>query len=601
MIQRDGHVRQLPEHIANKIAAGEVVERPAAVVKELVENSLDAGATFITVQVSQGGRKLILVRDNGSGMEKDDAIMSLNRQATSKITDVDDIEQIDTLGFRGEAIPSIASVSRFTMTTRTKDSDEAVRLQVDAGKLSSVEAAGSPPGTQVEVKDLFINVPARKKFLRSVATEDSHIRAAITRQAIARYDVGFSLSSDGKEVYNLAPAANPTERLRDIFGADFTNSLTELSAEVDGVKVTGLIEKPNLFAPTRHEQFIFVNNRAASAPSIHYAIKDAYPRKQGDVKPAAIIFITLSPAQVDVNVHPTKREVRFRNNALVKSAITKAIESAFYSKAVEPIKPSEPGISIQKASNPSDTESFSRVSFVEKKSPQVQELIRDYSIDETPIVPQEQNNKPERKPIEAELPLAADDGKNAKPWQWFRFLAATESGYLLIETDAGIVFINPHAARERIAFEKISQKSNSSQQLLIPETIRLSPVDFSRLLNSLELLTEMGFQIEEFGPCTFKIDAIPQLIGSLSPAAVLSTIARDLSESHGESGGKWREERIARSIARSFAGSEIKLTEESAMKLVEELCSCKMPYICPRGKPVMIFTSERELNRKFNK
>ncbi len=601
MIQRDGHVRQLPEHIANKIAAGEVVERPAAVVKELVENSLDAGATFITVQISQGGRKLMLVRDNGSGMEKDDAIMSLNRQATSKITDVDDIEQIDTLGFRGEAIPSIASVSRFTMTTRTKNSDEAIRLQVDAGNLSSVETAGAPPGTQIEVKDLFINVPARKKFLRSIATEDSHIRAAITRQAIARYDVGFSLSSDGKEVYNLAPAANATERLRDIFGSDFTNSLTELSAEVDGVKVTGLIEKPNLFTPTRHEQFIFVNNRAASAPTIHYAIKDAYPRKQGDVKPAAIIFITLSPTQVDVNVHPTKREVRFRNNNAVKAAITKAIENAFYAKAIEPEKTKEPGINLVKDSSPIVTKSFSQVSFTEKKTPPTQELIRDYSINDTPIVQPEPTTKHERKPIEADLPLAADDGKNAKPWQWFKFLAATESGYLLIETDSGIVFINPHAARERIAFERISQGSNSSQQLLIPETIRLSPVDFARLSNSLSLLLEMGFQIEEFGPCTFKIDAIPQLIGSLAPAAVLSTIARDLSEGHGEGGSKWKEERIARSIARSFAGSEIKLTEDSAIKLIEELCSCKMPYICPRGKPVMIFTSERELSRKFNR
>ena len=204
-------------------------------------------------------------------------------------------------------------------------------------------------------------------------------------------------------------------------------------------------------------------------------------------------------------------------------------------------------------------------------------------------------------PVPTELPIAAEDETNAKPWQWFRFLAVTDSGYLMLETDAGLVTINPHAARERIAFERLLREKGASRQLLLPETVRLSPIDAARLSASLNIVRELGFQIDEFGPCTFKIDAVPQIIGSLSAPDVLSTVARDLSESHGDRGTRWREERIARSIARSFAGAAMNMTAESATALVEELCACRTPYVCPRGKPVMIFTSNRELDRRFGK
>ena len=591
MAARDGHVHVLPLHVANKIAAGEVVERPASVVKELVENSVDAGAANIKVSIAQGGRKLVSVRDDGCGMAKDDALLSLERQATSKILDVDDIENIDTLGFRGEAIPSIASVSRFTLVTRRHDADEGTQIVVNAGELVETSAAGCPPGTLVEVRDLFCNVPARRKFLRSSATEEGRVKGIFTVHALAHPGIGFSLTVDGRELYRLAPAASLADRLLDVYGAEFIESLIPLQtppeAQANAVRVWGYIEKPNLSMPTRHEQYVFVNGRPATAPSIAYAVREAYPHRQGDVKPALFLFIELPPNQVDVNVHPTKREVRFRDNNAVKRAITEAIEGALGLRATE----------RDEATSGETTSEATTIETNGAKTP-LPPLFRS----PTPQLPH--SSTPTPTPTPTELPLAAD-GTTARPWKWFKFLAATASGYLLVETDAGLVTINPHAARERIAFEQLLSRSGQgealSQQLLIPETIHLSPVDAARITAALGDIEPMGFRIEPFGRDTFKIDAVPQIIGSLSPAAVVSTIARDLSEGGARRGERWREDLVAKSVARSFAGMSLALDETGATRLVEELASCRMPYVSPGGKPTMIFTSTNELDRKFAK
>lgn len=590
MAVRDGHVHVLPLHVANKIAAGEVVERPASVVKELVENAVDAGAANIKVSIAQGGRKLVSVRDDGCGMTKDDALLSLERQATSKILDVDDIENIDTLGFRGEAIPSIASVSRFSLVTRRHDADEGTQIVVNAGELLETSTAGCPPGTLVEVRDLFCNVPARRKFLRSFATEEGRVKGIFTVHALAHPGIGFSLVVDGRELYRLAPATSLADRLLDIYGADFVESLTPLPPPSDPqknvVRVSGYIEKPNLSMPTRRDQYVFVNGRPATAPSIAYAVREAYPHRQGDIKPALLLFIELPPNQVDVNVHPTKREVRFRDNIAVKRAITEAIEGALG------LRPST-GVT-------SGTNGTAETNETGIPLPPTPPLPHSPTATPTPTP----TPAPAPTQVEIELPLAADD-TGARPWKWFKFLAATASGYLLVETDAGLVTINPHAARERIAFEQLLSRSGQgdalSQQLLIPETIHLSPVDAARITAALSDIEPMGFKIEPFGRDTFKIDAVPQLIGSLSPADVVSTVARDLSEGGAKRGERWREELVAKSIARSFAGMSLALDESGATKLVEELASCRMPYISPGGKPTMIFTSTRELDRRFAK
>ena len=594
MTARDGHVRVLPLHVANKIAAGEVVERPASVVKELVENSIDAGAANIRVAITQGGRKLVSVQYDGCGMSRDDAVLSLERQATSKILDVGDIEEIDTLGFRGEAIPSIASVSRFSITTRRHDSDEGTLVVVNAGSLAEVSAAGCPPGTLVEVRDLFCNVPARRKFLRSFPTEEGHVKNVFTVHALAHPAIGFTLTVDGREIYRLAPAATLADRLLDVFGPDFTEKLLPLGTDPrkTAVRVTGYIERPNLSAPTRREQYVFVNGRPASAPSIAYAVREAYPRHQGDAKPALFLFIDLPPSQVDVNVHPTKREVRFRDNVAVKRAICDAIEHAInIPRPVEP-QPFNAQPTIAEIHQPT----AEHAATVDVRQPTA-------GIDDQPSTFQPSTPKPA--PVEVELPIAADDD-GAKPWKWFRFLAATESGYIIIETDSGLVTVNPHAARERIAFERLTDAARGgcaalSQQLLIPDAVRLSPIEAARVAAALPDIRAMGFRIEEFGRDTFKVDAVPQILGGMSPADVLSTIARDLAEGGTRRGERWREELVAKSIARSFAGMSVAVDEKGATKLVEELAACRMPYVCPRGKLTMFFTSTRELDRKFSK
>ena len=594
MTARDGHVRVLPLHVANKIAAGEVVERPASVVKELVENSIDAGAANIRVAITQGGRKLVSVQDDGCGMSRDDAVLSLERQATSKILDVGDIEEIDTLGFRGEAIPSIASVSRFSITTRRHDSDEGTLVVVNAGSLAEVSAAGCPPGTLVEVRDLFCNVPARRKFLRSFPTEEGHVKNVFTVHALAHPAIGFTLTVDGREIYRLAPAATLADRLLDVFGPDFTEKLLPLGTDPrkTAVRLTGYIERPNLSSPTRREQYVFVNGRPASAPSIAYAVREAYPRHQGDAKPALFLFIDLPPSQVDVNVHPTKREVRFRDNVAVKRAICDAIEHAInIPRPVEP-QPFNAQPTIAEIHQPT----AEHAATVDVRQPTA-------GIDDRQTETESGNKQPA--PVEVELPIAADDD-GAKPWKWFRFLAATESGYIIIETDSGLVTVNPHAARERIAFERLTDAARGgcaalSQQLLIPDAVRLSPIEAARVAAALPDIRAMGFRIEEFGRDTFKVDAVPQILGGMSPADVLSTIARDLAEGGTRRGERWREELVAKSIARSFAGMSVAVDEKGATKLVEELAACRMPYVCPRGKLTMFFTSTRELDRKFSK
>ena len=636
MAQRDGHVRVLPIHVANKIAAGEVVERPASVVKELVENSIDAGATSIRIAVTQGGRKLVSVQDDGCGMTKDDAVLSLERQATSKILDVDDIERIDTLGFRGEAIPSIASVSRFTITTRRRDSDEGTLVQVNAGTLAEVRAAGCPPGTLVEVRDLFCNVPARRKFLRSYATEEAHVKYIFTVHALAYPSIGFSLSVDGREAYRLPAADGLAERVRELFGGEYLERMAEVPETVMGdIRVRGFIERPDRSAPaTRRDQFIFVNSRPATAPSIAYALRDAYPRSQGDARPAVVLFIDLPPSSVDVNVHPTKREVRFRDNVSVKRAVAAAVELALGGSeaAIHPAQPPceerQPPVPNAPDPNPDDsathaaakapasetssTATPARATPVAAAVPQVyaSSIYTSSRREESPF------SRPETRP-EAEVPptggnwspapvqveFAVDSNSTkSRPWKRFKFLAFTESGYLLVETDSGIVTLNPSAARERIVYERLmdGRANPVSQTLLIPETVKMSPSDAARIRASLESMSAMGFAVEDFGKDVFKIDAVPQSIEGADVAQTLSTIAQDLAEGAGRRGGeRWRDEQVAKSIARSCSGGRVALNEKLSVALVEELASCRSPYVTPRGKPVMLFRSNGELKRRF--
>jgi DNA mismatch repair protein MutL len=591
-MNRDGHVRLLPLLVANKIAAGEVVERPASVLKELIENAIDAGATRIEITVTAGGRKLVSVRDNGCGMSKEDALLSLERQATSKIRDVDDIERIDTLGFRGEAIPSIASVSRFTMTTRTKDSDSGTRITVNAGVLAEVAECGAPVGTTVEVRELFCNVPARRKFLRSFATEESHIKNIFTVNSLAHPNIGFSLNIDGREIYNFAPGANLTERIHDIFGSDFIERLIPFkSSEEYSVQAEGFIERPDACEFIRHDQFVFVNGRPAQDASISYAVREACPRLHENSRPSLILFISLPPTQVDVNVHPAKREVRFRKPRDVRESVINAISSALTPCQC---KEAEENLLFKEEVSVNTLAPFSSPTEVRNTYTPKVESYEPSPIVEEPIIPE-----PSVPQVKEEPPfLRSAYG----PWAWFTYIGQTEKGFVILETDAGIVTLNPRAAMERIAYEELLESTQSlSQQLLIPETVQLHPGDSARIKNFKAELEKIGFVIEEFGKDVWKVDAVPSIINDTPVSAILTSIASDIAEGGARRGGtRWKEELIAKSVAKSHAGAMPKLTQETAVALVNKLASSRMPYTDPRNKPVMIFTSFRELDRKFN-
>ena len=629
-MQRDGHIRLLPLHVANKIAAGEVVERPASVLKELLENALDAGATRIDITVVAGGRNLVSVRDNGCGMTRDDALLSLERQATSKIRDVDDIEHIDTLGFRGEAIPSIAAVSRFTLVTRRADDESGTRLVVNAGTLAEVADCGAPPGTCVEVRDLFCNVPARRKFLRAFATEEGHIRSVFTVHALAHPDIGFSLTLDGRETYRFAPGATLEERIRDLFGASFAESLVPVANPPgdhgSSVSIHGYIERPDTSALLRHDQFTFVNGRPSTAPVISYAIREACPRARAEARPATILFIDLPPEQVDVNVHPAKREVRFRRPADVREALIGAISTALRAEGREDRELGDDRDHRDHRDHrdrDAQEEMNSQAAFVAPfttpplpiqqslptqppqalQSQQATQALQSQQATQAPPSPQADSqplasNRPEGVALQA-TPTPATP---TPLWRWFTVLAETATGYLLLETDRGIVTLHPRAARERIAFERLlARRSAISQPLLLPETVHLPPSDSARIRTFLAELESMGFAIEEFGRDVWKLDAVPDLAAGLAAQDLLATIAADIAEAGAKRGGtRWRDELVARSLARSYAGANVKLTREGASKLVEELAATSQPYICPRGKPIMIFTANSELSRKFD-
>ncbi len=631
---KDGHIRLLPVHVANKIAAGEVVERPASVVKELMENAIDAKATRIDVVVTAGGRKLIEIRDNGCGMSRDDALMSIERQATSKIRDVDDIEHIDTLGFRGEALPSIASVARFILKTRRAESDAGTELVVLGGTLQDVRDAGVPPGTTIEVRDLFFNVPARRKFLRTFQTEQTHIRSMFVIHALAHPRIGMSLTADSRAIYRLVPDSTLAERIRDLFGPDFCADLREVDYTHGALRVYGFVSLPHQTRTDSSEQYVFINGRPATAPVIAYALREAYPPLERNRKPIVLLFLELPPEQVDVNVHPTKREVRFHKPVEVREALIRAIsgalgtgDSAGFSAAGVP----EPDC----ADTPDVPECAEPVVAVRPESPACPPVARTVAARAFPYpaaepamrferpVPAAPTGRglllfPEREraaapdvPPHVEQEAAAPADARAceiegAPWKWFRILGQLTCGYILLETNDGYVTLDPKAALERILFEELMaphpEGVQFAQPLLLPETIQLPPADAARLRNYLAVLQQMGFGVDAFGASDhFVVESLPQLLGDVQIRELLGNIAHDLEHAGVRRGAeKWREEVIAKAACRTAVGTRT-LAPQEIDDLVRKLSVARMPYTCPRGKPTMILTSIRELDRKFGK
>ncbi len=606
-----GRIALLPDEVASQVAAGEVVERPASVVKELVENSLDAGATRIEIAIARGGSSLVRVVDNGFGMDRDDALLSLERHATSKIRTGDDLANIHTLGFRGEALPSIASVSRFRLATRPADAIEGTEILVNGGKMDTVRACGEAPGTLVEAKHLFYNLPARRKFLRTENTEASHVQHQLMLQALGHPEVGFVFVRDQALIFQLPPTRSLATRISDLRGEEIMKQLIEIEpTTVAGISIRGFLGKAGISRPTRAEQIIFVNGRAVDNLTIQHALREGYHTAlmKGQY-PLVFLFLDLDPADVDVNVHPAKREVRFRNPDTVRHALAETVR-----KTVDSDRGhwSQAFVSPRSAPSPEAGEPVAPlVPLVEQFA-----LRRDWH--EFPSAPQklERTSPPEINvsatispvPNEAKAaPVAtfSPEGKEA-PASEFRVLGVLGKLYVLMENKEGLVLVDQHAAHERILFERLRRETETAgvpcQRLLIPIVLRLPPKDYDWLLLNAPSLQKMGFSVEAFGELTLKIDGIPQFLRMEDPANTIRQLVDELrSLTSNTSRLRLGEDVIAKTVCRYAVKANDYLHSAEIGQLVKDLLACELPYCCPHGRPTMIQIGYSELEKKFGR
>ena len=662
-------IKLLSEQVANQIAAGEVVERPASVVKELVENSLDATAQKITVEIGAGGRSLIRVTDDGFGMSRDDALLSLERHATSKIQRAEDLSSIATMGFRGEAVPSIASVSRFTVTTREREnsSPEGTQIIVNGGTIAEVRAAGSAPGTSIEVRQLFFNLPARRKFMRSEETEAAHIQHYLTLAALAFPEVAFTFIKDGRMVWQLpavkAGPATPAriealrERLRALLGdekllpVDFTAQLDEgqpLPEETDifetalpekpaaessssAVRIWGLIGSPGVSRATRESQFVFVNRRPVENRGINYALIEGYHNSLMKGRyPVCCLFLEMNPAAVDVNIHPSKREVKFHREYAVRKLTAQAVHDALLAFHVEPVRPIAPPPSeiVPEAVTPALPHFPAKLSPPTGPAPSLPTPAALPLSWKAPAAPAPVASSPASpvSPSISPVPVAAPPSAaspeisaasvargpssvNITPLLHvpLRLIGVVGKLYVLLESDRGLVLLDQHAAHERILFEqmlnRLEQKEQApSQKLLLPETIELPPRDALFLREQLTPLTRLGVGLSEFGERTFLLDALPPFVKVPDARQFVFDLVDELRAAGREVNlARLGEHTVAKTVCRHAVKANDLLMGDELENLIEDLRQCAMPYTCPHGRPTLIEMSYRELEKKFGR
>jgi DNA mismatch repair protein MutL len=589
-------IQVLSDHVANKIAAGEVVERPASVFKELVENAIDAGASQIDVEVVMGGRKALIVSDNGVGMTPDEALLSLERHATSKIRDVDDIEEVSTLGFRGEAIPSIASVSRFTLRTRQRDALSGTEILISGGKILEVNEAGCPPGTSVAVRNLFFNVPARRKFLKAEQTELTNIRQAFLVTALAHHEVGLKLVADERELYNLPAAASLEERISEALNPGLLDQVFPVDLENLGVHVSGYAGMPQFARNDRRDQFIFVNRRPASAALVHYAINQAYHGTLGKNKhPVLFLFIDLEPGMVDVNVHPAKREVRFRQGHTVRDTVINALQIALDPDGRDPGKAGGLPVGTR------DSHASPSMPAPQPKSQAAFDLPgahtrNTFKYPHQPL--------PSRDPLIGE-PTDAHALPAGSPWAWCRVISRIGDLFVLLETEEGLGIMDPQAAHERVMFDRMMREVREqvplSQVLLHPETVALGPREAFAVRKNQESFANMGFSISDFGGDMFMVDALPAALGDVAASAILADIASALERGGKNAGGEWVHEQIVKTAVHTCVRAKDELSRPEVDQLLQDLARTDMPYTCPHGRPTLIFMGFNELKKKFGR
>jgi DNA mismatch repair protein MutL len=596
----------LSEEVASQVAAGEVIERPASVVKELVENSLDARARKIEVLIRRGGSSMIRVADDGTGMDRDDALLCLERHATSKIRTGLDLAAITTLGFRGEALPSIASVSRFRLTTREHGALAGTDLAVNGGRIEYVRDGGDAPGTQIEVRSLFYNLPARRKFLRTENTESSHVEHQLHLQAIGHPEVGFVLINDERVIHQLPPAANLIERIRDLRGSALAAELLEVpDEEIGGIRLRGFIGKPGVSRSSRAQQLVFINGRAVENSTINFAIREGYHTAlmKGQF-PVTFLFLDMDPAAVDVNVHPAKREVRFREPGEVREVLIERLRHAieggraqwsatFRLPSIPAPPPDLPNREIERPLPEALPESAPPLIPIHEQVT----LRQDWA--ELPVQPApETSTRLDEK--------TSPRPTSPRPEAEFRILGVLGLLYILMENADGLVLVDQHAAHERILFEELRRRMESqgvpAQRLLMPVTMQLAPRDSDWVAQNLDTLQKMGIGIESFGPATWKIDAVPQFLKGNDPAPLFREIIDELRQTSATSSRmRLGEDVIATTVCRHAVKARDVLREPEMVRLIQDLLRCELPYCCPHGRPTMIQISYGELERKFGR
>jgi DNA mismatch repair protein MutL len=603
-------IRVLADHVANQIAAGEVVERPSSVAKELVENSIDAGATRITIEIEAGGRRLLKVSDDGEGMVRDDAILAFERHATSKIRAADDLIAIGTLGFRGEALASIASVAKVELITNTEDAAAGTRVAIEGGKMRDVKDAAHPRGTTIAMRDLFFNVPARRKFLKSEATETFHLTNLVTHYAVAHPEIAFTLVNNGRDVIRAVAAKDLRERAYQIFGGDFLENLLAVEGgDPHLARVTGFVSAPRDRRTTRDAQYFFVNRRYVRDRMIGRSLSEGYRSilPQG-FYPAALLFVETPLEEVDVNVHPAKTEVRFRRTAAVADTVREAIREALARNDYVPqISQTPPEIpQIPQAQTASAAVSFTppqpRIEFAplpsgDEIARDIEEMIRVTSV-KSPVPPPLPPVNNAEKLVSQVSPETLSN--NIRP------LGQLEESFIIATDDEGLLLIDQHVAHERVLFDKYraleAERRIESQQLLVPETFDLTPAQaavFDQFAPEFEVY---GFELMRLSGRTVAIRAVPADLPPGQARNMLSELLETVDAEKKVNAPETMRDEIAASLACHAAIKvNMPLAPEKMRWLIDRLLRTSSPTTCPHGRPIILRLKMHDIKKGFHR
>ena len=614
-------IRVLAEEVASQIAAGEVIERPASVVKELIENAIDAGASKIVIHIEEAGKKLIEITDDGCGIAADELETAVKRHATSKLQTADDLFHIRTLGFRGEALAAAGSVSRMTITTRTADSETGSRIVVDGGFVTSNKPVGAPQGTTIMIEDLFYNVPARLKFLKSDTTERNQIETLISRYALAYPMIRWQLINETKTTLQTNGNGNYREILSEIYGLDIAKQFIEVELQEDGLEVFGFISPVGLTRSNRKEMNYFVNGRWVQEQALNASVQRAYQTLIMVGRfPIVALFITMDPEDVDVNVHPAKAEVRFRNPDRVIGGVHRAVRRGLITQSPVPelntptawptyrqTPPAyDPNAQSAPVSEPLWRSAFSAPQNDTGPVPASPEgpVSSDAPVYQ-PFMPVLAPAPAADQPPAVFTPPQSEPQAPAPFFPILRWIGQVGSTYIIAEGPDGLYLIDQHAAHERILYEKmLDQVANGtvvSQALLEPAVVQLPPWQASALEENLPLLTKLGFQIEEFGPSAFRVVAMPVIFEKGSPAAAIAAVVEDIENDDVPMAGL-TSEKVASYVCKRMAvkGGQT-LTTEEQRALLRDLEQCRSPRTCPHGRPTMIHLSIDMLEKQFGR